>query len=144
VGGGSAFDGRLALNQAMFNAQGASLTIDTAVLSRQVSESDTFRAGLMRHELASYGMTQQTAACNARHELKKRLCRWLMQTCDLLASDTLPLTQEFLAQMLGVQRTSLTLCKDAARNGFNQNRRPHPSVGCRPSTGRRSVNAMEP
>jgi CRP-like cAMP-binding protein len=98
VGGGSALDGRLAINQAIVQGNGSSLTIDTEVLSRLVSASDTLRAALMRHELASYAMTQQTAACNARHELEERLCRWLMQTRDLLGSDTLPLTQEFLAQ----------------------------------------------
>lgn len=49
------------------------------------------------------------AACNALHELEERLSRWLLQSRDLLSSDTLPLTQEFLAQMLGVQRSSVTL-----------------------------------
>jgi DNA-binding transcriptional MocR family regulator len=52
---------------------------------------------------------QQVAACNALHELEERLSRWLLQTRDLLKSDTLPLTQEFLSQMLGVQRSSVTL-----------------------------------
>jgi CRP-like cAMP-binding protein len=109
VGGGSALDGRLAINQAIAQSPGSSLTIDTGVLRRFASESDTLREALIRYELASYAMTQQVAACNARHELEERLCRWLMQCRDLLGSDTLPLTQEFLAQMLGVQRTSLTL-----------------------------------
>jgi cAMP-binding proteins - catabolite gene activator and regulatory subunit of cAMP-dependent protein kinases len=52
---------------------------------------------------------QQVAACNALHELEERLSRWLLQTRDLHKSDTLPLTQEFLSQMLGVQRSSVTL-----------------------------------
>jgi CRP-like cAMP-binding protein len=83
----------------------------------------------MRHELASHAMTQQTAACNARHELEERLCRWLMQTRDLLGSDTLPLTQEFLAQMLGVQRTSLTLvAKTLQETGLIKYRRGHIQV----------------
>jgi DNA-binding MurR/RpiR family transcriptional regulator len=49
------------------------------------------------------------AACNALHELEERLSRWLLQSRDLLMSDSLPLTQEFLAQMLGVHRSSVTL-----------------------------------
>jgi CRP-like cAMP-binding protein len=53
--------------------------------------------------------TQQVAVCNALHELEERLSRWLLQSRVLLHSDTLPLTQEFLAQMLGVQRSSVTL-----------------------------------
>jgi CRP-like cAMP-binding protein len=116
IGGGSALDGRVALNQAIVQATGSSLTMDTVVLSEFASESDTLREALMRDELASYALTQQVAACNARHELEERLCRWLMQTRDLLASDTLPLTQEFLAQMLGVQRSSLTLIARKLQN----------------------------
>src|SRR4051794_33027429 len=129
VGAGSALDGRLAINQAIVQGNGSSLTIDTGVLSRLVSASDTLRAALMRHELATHAMTQQTAACNARHELEERLCRWLMQTRDLLASDTLPLTQEFLAQMLGVQRTSLTLvARTLQETGLIKYRRGHIQV----------------
>jgi CRP-like cAMP-binding protein len=52
---------------------------------------------------------QQVAACNALHELEARLSRWLLQAADLLRSDTLPLTQEFISQMLGVTRSSVTL-----------------------------------
>jgi CRP-like cAMP-binding protein len=54
-------------------------------------------------------MVQQTAGCNALHTLETRLCRWLLQTRDRNDSDVLPLTQEFLSQMLGVRRTTLTL-----------------------------------
>jgi len=126
VGGGSALDGRLAINQAIVQGNGSSLTIDTEVLSRLVSASDTLRAALMRHELASYAMTQQVAACNARHELDERLCRWLMQCRDLLGSGTLPLTQEFLAQMLGVHRTSVTLiARKLQESGLINYRRGH-------------------
>jgi Crp-like helix-turn-helix protein len=52
---------------------------------------------------------QQSAACNATHTLEERLSRWLLRCRDLLDSDDIPLTQEFLAEMLGVRRTSVTL-----------------------------------
>jgi CRP-like cAMP-binding protein len=48
------------------------------------------------------------AACNALHPIKARLCRWLLHTRDRADSDTIMLTQEFLAQMLGIRRTSVT------------------------------------
>jgi CRP-like cAMP-binding protein len=49
-----------------------------------------------------------TAACNALHGVEERFCRWLLQTRDRAESDTLHLTQEFLSEMLGVRRTSVT------------------------------------
>jgi CRP-like cAMP-binding protein len=48
------------------------------------------------------------AACNLAHTLEARFCRWLLQTRDRAQSDILPFTQEFLAEMLGVRRTSIT------------------------------------
>ena len=56
---------------------------------------------------------QQTAACNALHATESRLARWLLQTRDRIDTDVLPLTQEFLSQMLGVRRTTVTAFKIA-------------------------------
>jgi CRP-like cAMP-binding protein len=83
--------------------------IDASVLKRLARESEAIRVALVRQEHVLAAQTQQVAACNALHELEERLSRWLLQSRDLLSSDTLPLTQEFLAQMLGVQRSSVTL-----------------------------------
>jgi CRP-like cAMP-binding protein len=52
---------------------------------------------------------QQSAACNARHTLEARLCRWLLRCRDLAESGSLSLTQEYMAQMLGVQRSTLSM-----------------------------------
>jgi CRP-like cAMP-binding protein len=49
-----------------------------------------------------------TAACNLSHPIEARFCRWLLQCRDRAESDTVPLTQEFLSEMLGVRRTSVT------------------------------------
>jgi CRP-like cAMP-binding protein len=49
-----------------------------------------------------------TAACNALHPVEARFCRWLLQSADRAGSDTITLTQELLAEMLGVRRTSVT------------------------------------
>lgn len=51
---------------------------------------------------------QQTAACNALHGVEQRVCRWLLLTQDLANTNVLPLTQDFLSQMLGVRRTTVT------------------------------------
>jgi CRP-like cAMP-binding protein len=52
--------------------------------------------------------TRVTAACNALHSVEQRFCRWLLQTRDRAESNTIQLTQEFLSEMLGVRRTSVT------------------------------------
>ena len=75
--------------------------IDTGVLKGLARESEALRMALVHQERVLTAQTQQVAACNALHELEERLSRWLLQSRDLLQSDTLPLTQEFLSQMLG-------------------------------------------
>ena len=57
----------------------------------------------------SLGQGQQVAACNALHNVEQRLARWLLQARDLLNDDLVPLTQDYLSQMLGVNRSSVTL-----------------------------------
>jgi CRP-like cAMP-binding protein len=49
-----------------------------------------------------------TAACNISHTIQARFCRWLLQSRDCAESNIVPLTQEFLSEMLGVRRTSVT------------------------------------
>jgi CRP-like cAMP-binding protein len=69
----------------------------------------SLRSLLIRHEQVLFAQAQQSAACNASHKVEARMCRWLLRIRDLTGSDDLKLTQEFLAQMLGVRRTSVTL-----------------------------------
>jgi len=63
------------------------------------------------HRYVQSLMTQmgQTAACNHAHPVEQRACRWLLMTHDRVGVDDFPLTQEFLAQMLGVRRPSVTV-----------------------------------
>src|SRR5690242_2577480 len=71
------------------------------------------RSILIRHEQVLLAQSQQSGACNASHAVEARLCRWLLRTRDLAQSDDLHITQEFLGQMLGVQRTSITIVAGA-------------------------------
>ena len=109
VGSAAPLDGAIALNRAVVQVESMGVITETALLKRLVKESETLRLALVRNDQSASAQTQQVAACNALHELEERLSRWLLQARDLLRSDTLPLTQEFLSQMLGVQRSSVTL-----------------------------------
>jgi len=66
------------------------------------------REAIVRHAQASLLQAAQSTACNTLHRAEQRLCRWLLLTQDRLGADVLPLTQEHLAIMLGVQRTTVT------------------------------------
>src|SRR5438552_18819854 len=66
-----------------------------------------FRGLLVKYEQFFLSQVQQTAACNAVHTVHARTCKWLLRMHDLVGND-LELTQEFLAQMMGVRRTSVT------------------------------------
>ena len=56
---------------------------------------------------------QQSAGCHAIHSVEARFCRWLLLSRDMLGSEQVPLTQEFLSHMLGVRRTSVSLSAHA-------------------------------
>jgi CRP-like cAMP-binding protein len=70
--------------------------------------------------------TQITAACNALHNVEQRFCRWLLQTWDRSECDVITLTQEFLGEMLGVRRTSVTeIASKLQAEGLIRYRRGH-------------------
>jgi CRP-like cAMP-binding protein len=73
-----------------------------------VAGSDPVRNLCIRYNEVLLSQARVTAACNALHSIEARFCRWLLQSADRAASDTINLTQEFLAEMLGVRRTSVT------------------------------------
>jgi CRP-like cAMP-binding protein len=70
--------------------------------------SNPVRNLCIRYNEVLLSQARVTAACNALHPIEARFCRWLLQSADRSASDTVALTQEFLAEMLGVRRTSVT------------------------------------
>jgi CRP-like cAMP-binding protein len=73
-----------------------------------VAASISIRDLCIRYNEVLLSQARVTAACNALHSIEARFCRWLLQCADRAGSDTLQLTQEFLAEMLGVRRTSVT------------------------------------
>ena len=75
---------------------------------KAAASSDAIRNLCINYNEVLLSQARVTAACNALHVIEARFCRWLLQTADRAASDTVTLTQEFLAEMLGVRRTSVT------------------------------------
>jgi CRP-like cAMP-binding protein len=107
-GGSAALDGNISLTDAIVQLPGTASTLEVAVLRAAAEESIAFRTTLIRHEQALFAQAQQSAACNAMHSAEARLARWLLRMHDLAGEDKLHLTQDFLAQMIGVQRNSVS------------------------------------
>jgi CRP-like cAMP-binding protein len=107
-GASASLDGGIALNDAIVQLPGTASVLDIAQLRKAAEQSATFRGTLIRHDQALLAQALQSVACNASHTVEARLSRWLLRARDL-SGDDLPLTQEFLAQMLGVQRSSVSL-----------------------------------
>ena len=105
----SALDGKVTLNKGIVQVAGSAGVIEVNRLRRLANEHESFRSLLIRHEQVLFAQSQQSAACNASHSVEARMCRWLLYMRDLAGSDDLMLTQEFLAQMLGVRRPSVSL-----------------------------------
>jgi CRP-like cAMP-binding protein len=82
--------------------------IASTEMRKAVAASKPIADLCIRYNEVLLAQARISAACNAMHHVEARFCRWLLQTCDRAESDTLLLTQEFLAEMLGVRRTSLT------------------------------------
>lgn len=107
-GGAAALDGNVSLNKAIVQLPGTASVFDVACLRTLADQNVSFRKTLMRHEQFLSIQAQQNAACNIAHPVEARLSRWLLRARDLSDSDTFQLTQEFLAQMLGVRRNSVS------------------------------------
>jgi CRP-like cAMP-binding protein len=126
VGGSYALDGKVSLNKAIVQIAGEASTLDLERLRTLAGASEAFRTTLVRHEQLILVQAQQSAACNISHTLEARLARWLLRCRDLMDSNDLSLTQEFIGQMLGVRRSSVSIIAGALQQaGLVRYRRGH-------------------
>jgi len=109
VNAAPALDGKVSLNKGIVQLSGSAGVMEVDRLRRLADGHKPFRSLLIRHEQVLFAQSQQSAACNASHTVEARMCRWLLHMRDFAGSDDLMLTQEFLAQMLGVTRPSVSI-----------------------------------
>ena len=109
VNAAAALDHKHAMSKAIviIPATGAAARVD--LLKGLAEKSPELRQLLVRHLQVLFGEVQQAGACNAIDVIEARLCRWLLRIRDLVESDELPITQDMVAQMLGVRRPSVSL-----------------------------------
>ncbi|MEA2937766.1 MAG: hypothetical protein QOC56_1270 [Alphaproteobacteria bacterium] len=87
---------------------GSATKISRAAFTRAIGTMPSFRALMNAYGQAFLEQVLVSVACNGAHSLKERLARWLLMLRDRCDQDTLPITQDLLAEMLGAQRPSIT------------------------------------
>jgi CRP-like cAMP-binding protein len=92
---------------------GSGLRMKATLFKKELAQSASMRMVMLRYTHAFFNQVAQSAACNHFHTIQQRCCRWLLMTHDRMQSDEFLLTQEFLAMMLGVQRTGVTAAAGA-------------------------------
>ena len=93
----------------MTQGDGSAYRCDAKTLRELMHQFPLLEQQLHRFSQRLAMQTTQVAACNRLHDVEERLARWILMSQDRLHSNTLPLTQEFLAHMLGTRRSSVTV-----------------------------------
>lgn len=109
VGAAAGFVGTIAVNRAVVQMGGTASAIAAEELRALVDRSHALRNRLFVCEDFLLAQAQQCAACNASHPVERRLARWLLRCRDVAYCDEIALTHEFVAEMLGVRRSSVTI-----------------------------------
>jgi CRP-like cAMP-binding protein len=106
----------IATSRAFCQIPGAASRVSTKRMLLERERNTPLAQLILRNANATMSMLAQTAACNRAHPVEERMARWLLMTHDRVDGDEFPLTQEFLAQMLGVRRPSVNTAGLALQN----------------------------
>ena len=99
---------RTTANRMIVQVPGEALRIAEAALREELSRDSALRQLLILYHTAFLAEVSQAVACNGLHSVYQRCCRWLLMTNDRAHSDVFPMTHEFLAEMLGVRRSTVS------------------------------------
>lgn len=102
-------DAAVAMHRSIVQVPGSALRLRAGMFRQLAGQCPGLRDLSLRYLEFFLFQTSQAAACNARHELPERLARWLLMTRDLIDTDDLAMTQEFLSYMLGVRRAGVSV-----------------------------------
>ena len=96
-------------NRAVVQSAGGAVRMKAKVLQDEFARGGKFQHLLLRYTQALITQISQTAVCNRLHSVEQQLCRWLLLSHDRIPSDELVMTQELIADMLGVRREGVTV-----------------------------------
>jgi CRP-like cAMP-binding protein len=116
-------------NRAVVQSAGHAYRLKGQLLKQEFNRSGELQHLLLRYTQALLTQMAQTAVCNRHHSLDQQLCRWLLLSLDRLPSNELVMTQELIANMLGVRREGVTeAAGNLQRDGLIEYRRGHITV----------------
>jgi CRP-like cAMP-binding protein len=95
-------------SRALVQSAGSGFRIRGSLLRKEFNNGEALRQLLLRYTQALLTQMSQTAVCNRHHTVDQQLCRWLLMSIDRLPSNKLVMTQELIANMLGVRREGVT------------------------------------
>jgi CRP-like cAMP-binding protein len=116
-------------NTAVVQTAGHAYRLEQKILKEEFHFAGILQRILLRYTQAMMTQMFQTAVCNRHHSIEQQLCRWLLLTVDRIPSGELIMTQEMVANMLGVRRESITEAAGSLQNaGCIRYRRGHISI----------------
>ena len=116
-------------SRAVVQSAGMAYRLTAAQMMEEFNQTGPVQHLLLRYTQALITQMAQTAVCNRHHSLDQQLCRWLLLSLDRLSSSELVMTQELIANMLGVRREGVTAAAGRLhRSGLIQYRRGHITV----------------
>jgi len=121
--------GQTTPSRAVVQSAGQALRLKAHLMMTEFNRAGDVMHLLLRYTQALLTQMSQTAVCNRHHSLDQQLCRWLLLSLDRLHSNELVMTQELIANMLGVRREGVTEAAGRLQKaGLIQYRRGHISV----------------
>ncbi|HUZ90313.1 MAG TPA: Crp/Fnr family transcriptional regulator [Methylocella sp.] len=135
----AAMYGRTSFNRSIVQLPGALVRVRIDVLHQEFERSAHIRSLFVSYSEILQAQIQQTVACNALHTTRERICRWLLMMHDRADGEDLEYTHEFMAEVLGASRKSVTLAAQALqREGLITYHRGRMQVLDRPGLERAS------
>jgi CRP-like cAMP-binding protein len=132
------------LNRAVVQSAGHAYRLNGRLLKQEFNRTAALQHLLLRYTQALLTQMAQTAVCNRHHSVDQQLCRWLLLSLDRLSSNVLNMTQELIANMLGVRREGVTEAAGRLQDsGLIHYHRGHITVLDRPGVEKRVCECYE-
>jgi CRP-like cAMP-binding protein len=124
IGASTGLGAKYSIGRAIVQLPSTAAWLSASQFHAAAIRSQAIRDLIVRYNDLLLAQVQQSVVCNTLHTMEARLCRWLLQAHDCTDGNAIPLTQEFLAQMLGVRRTTVTIAAQLLQSaGLIQYRR---------------------